>query len=80
MTDIIRDSLNYFKYIDKDDSIEATFYLIEDVDKIAEVYDGTHTLVVLKDLNALNTKEIKLKAKILNYLEKNKLILDIKAS
>ena len=69
ITDIIRDSLNYFKYIDKDDSIEATFYLIEEVDKLAEVYDKTHTLVVLKDLNALNSRDSKLKAKLLNYLE-----------
>lgn len=69
VTDVLRDSLNYFKYIEKDDAIEATFYLIEDVDKLAEVYNGSHTIVVLKDINVLNTKEAKLKAKLLNYLE-----------
>ena len=69
VTDIIRDALSYFKYIEKDDGIEATFYLIEEVDKIAEIYNQKHTIVVLKDIDVLNTKEIKLKAKILNYLE-----------
>ena len=69
VTDIIRDSLSYFKYIEKDDGIEATFYLIEEVDKLAEVYNEQHTIVVLKDINVLNTREQKLKAKLLNYLE-----------
>ena len=69
VTDIIRDALSYFKYIEKDDGIEATFYLIEEVDKNAEIYNQKHTIVVLKDIDVLNTKEIKLKAKILNYLE-----------
>ena len=69
VTDIVRDSLNYFQYIEKDDAIEATFYLIEDVDKLAEVYTKEHTIVVLKDINVLNTREAKVKAKLLNYLE-----------
>ena len=69
VTDIVRDSLNYFQYIEKDDAIEATFYLIEDVDKLAEVYTKGHTIVVLKDINVLNTREAKVKAKLLNYLE-----------
>lgn len=69
VTDVLRDSLNYFRYIEKDDAIEATFYLIEEVDKLAEIYNKTHTIVVLKDLNVLNTKDAKLKAKLVNYLE-----------
>ena len=69
VTDVVRDSLNYFRYIEKDDAIEATFYLIEDVDKLSEVYTKGHTIVVLKDINVLNTREAKVKAKILNYLE-----------
>lgn len=69
VTDILRDSLNYFKYIEKDESIESTFYLIEEVDKLAEIYNGNNTIIVLKDINALNTREVKLKSKLLNYLE-----------
>lgn len=69
ITDIIRDSLSYFSYIEKDNAVESSFYLIEDIDKLAEIYSKNYTVIVIKDIKVLNTKEAKIKEKLLNVLE-----------
>ena len=38
ITDILRDSLTYFEYLKKDDSVEASFYLIEDAETLSNIY------------------------------------------
>ncbi|MCX4303685.1 MAG: AAA family ATPase [Clostridia bacterium] len=69
ITDILRDSLTYFEYLKKDDSVEASFYLIEDAETLSNIYSKEHTLIVLKNVSVLNTKDAKLREKILNVLE-----------
>lgn len=69
VTEIIRDSLTYFEYLSKDDSIEASFYLIEDADTLAKLYSKGHTLILLKNVSVLNTKDSKVKEQLLNVLE-----------
>lgn len=69
ITDILRDSLTYFEYLEKDDSVEASFYLIEDAETLSNIYSKEHTLIVLKNVSVLNTRDSKLREKILNVLE-----------
>lgn len=69
ITDILRDSLTYFGYLSRDDSIEASFYLIEDAETLANIYAKEHTLIVLKNVSVLNTRDSKLREKILKVLE-----------
>lgn len=71
ITDILRDSLTYFGYLSKDDSVEASFYLIEDAETLSKIYEKAHTLIVLKNINVLNTKDAKLRNQMLNVLETN---------
>ena len=69
ITDILRDSLTYFGYLSKDDSVEASFYLIEDAETLSKIYEKGHTLIVLKNISVLNTKDAKLRDQMLNVLE-----------
>lgn len=69
ITDILRDSLTYFGYLSKDDSVEASFYLIEDAETLSKIYEKGHTLIVLKNISVLNTKDAKLRNQMLNVLE-----------
>ena len=71
ITDILRDSLTYFGYLSKDDSVEASFYLIEDAETLSKIYEKGHTLIVLKNISVLNTKDAKLRNQMLNVLETN---------
>lgn len=71
ITDILRDSLTYFCYLSKDDSVEASFYLIEDAETLSKIYEKGHTLIVLKNISVLNTKDAKLRNQMLNVLETN---------
>ena len=69
ITDIIIDSLVYFEYIKEDNAVESSFYLIEEADKLTEIYNKGYTVILFKDVKVLNTKESKVKDKILNVLE-----------
>lgn len=69
ITDILRDSLTYFEYLSKDDCVEASFYLIEDSDTLSKIYQKEHTIIVLKNVSVLNTRDVKLKNQMLNVLE-----------
>lgn len=71
ITDILRDSLTYFSYLSKDDSVESSFYLIEDAETLSKIYEKGHTLIVLKNISVLNTKDAKLRNQMLNVLETN---------
>jgi Holliday junction resolvasome RuvABC ATP-dependent DNA helicase subunit len=69
ITDIIRDSLVFLKYIPRDEAVESTFYLIDDVAKLNEMYNKKNTIVVIKDISVLNSKDQKIKDKLLNVWE-----------
>lgn len=69
ITDVLRDSLNYFEYLSKDDSVEASFYLIEETESLSNIYKKGHTIIVLKNISVLNTREAKAREKMLNVLE-----------
>jgi len=69
ITDVLRDSLNYFEYLSKDDSVEASFYLIEEADTLSNIYKKGHTIILLKNISVLNTREAKAREKMLNVLE-----------
>lgn len=67
ITDIIRDALVSLRYLSKDEAVESSFFVIDDIDKLQEMYNQNNTIIVLKDISVLNTKDSKIKDKILDY-------------
>lgn len=67
---IIIDSFCYYGYMKNDEAVERSFFIVDDVANITDLYNNHHSLVVFKDVDGLLNKDKALKDKLLNVFEK----------
>ena len=72
---VLLDAGNIFSYLKEGQGATYTLYDIDDVEKIADMYNNKNSVVLLKDFEGFNTQEDKFKARFINkfneYLSKN---------
>ena len=70
---IITESSLYFSYIKMGDTIETSFYDLEKVDEIDEIYSDENSFILLKDFEGLISSDSKFQERILHRLEEKSL-------
>ena len=72
---IVLDAGNIFNYLKEGQSATYTLYDIDDVEKVADLYDSKNSMVILKDFEGFISKEDRFKDRFINkfneYLSKN---------
>jgi len=72
---VLLDAGNIFSYLKEGQGATYTLYDIDDVEKIADIYNNKNSVVLLKDFEGFNTQEDKFKDRFINkfneYLSKN---------
>lgn len=72
LIDIINDFVIYFSYIRKADCVQASLYSLEKIDALEEIYSEKNSLIILKDIEGLNSQEQLFKDKFWHKIdEKN---------
>ena len=75
IVDILDSAINLFNYSQKGKINDISVYNINDIEKLEEEYKKLNSVIILKDLNALNQKEQEYKDRFWNkieeYYEKN---------
>ena len=66
---IVNDSTIYFSYIRKVDCVQASLYALEKVDAVEEIYSDNNSIIVLKDIEGLNSQEQIFKDKFWHRIE-----------
>ena len=70
--DIVNDFVIYFLYIRRADCVQASLYTLEKVDGVEEIYSEKNSIIVLKDIEGLNSQEQLFKDKFWHRIaEKN---------
>ncbi len=69
IVNIIIDGFTYFGYMKNDEAVERSFYVVEDVTHITDLYNRTHSLVIFKDTDGLLNKDKATRDKLLNIWE-----------
>ena len=70
---IITEASLYFEYIKMGDTVETSFYDLEKVDEIDEIYSQENSFIVLKDFEGLISQDSKFQDRILHRLEEKSL-------
>ena len=72
LIDIINDFVIYFSYIRKADCVQASLYSLEKIDALEEIYSEKNSIIILKDIEGLNSQEQLFKDKFWHKIdEKN---------
>lgn len=66
---IVNDSTIYFSYIRRVDCVQTSLYTLEKVDAVEEIYSENNSIIVLKDLEGLNSQEQIFKDKFWHRIE-----------
>lgn len=69
IVDIISDTVTFFSYIKRGTTIETSFYNIEKLEQIEEIYSKKNSVVVLKDFEGLLAKEKEFKDRFLHNMK-----------
>jgi len=67
--DMLREAATYFSYIPKGDTVETSFYALEKVEQLNEVYKQPHQVMVWEDMEAFLNKEVALQERFWHQLE-----------
>lgn len=67
--DIISDVATCFEYVKQGDTVEVSFYNLEKVEQIEEIYSSRNSIIVLKDFESLAAKEESFKSRFLHNFE-----------
>ena len=70
---IITEASLYFEYVRMGDTVETSFYDLEKVDEIDEIYSAENSFIVLKDFEGLIKEDSKFQERILHRLEEKSL-------
>ena len=70
---IITEASLYFEYIKMGDTVETSFYDLEKVDEIDEIYSSENSFIVLKDFEGLIKQDSKFQERVLHRLEEKAL-------
>lgn len=69
IVNIIIDGFTYFKYMKNNETVERSFFVVENSNNISELYDKQNSLVIFKDLSSLLNKDKFERDKLLTILE-----------
>lgn len=69
IVEIVSDAATYFSYIPQGDTVETSFYALEKVEQIADIYKDPHQVIVWEDIDAFLNKEIEVQEKFWHQLE-----------
>ena len=68
-TDLIGDSATFFQYVKKGYSAEFSFYNLEKIDQVNEIYNKENSIILMKDIEAINSEEQNFKNKFWHRVE-----------
>ena len=71
ITNILNKLFNYFSYTKKGKTQEISLYDLEKIEQLNDIYNSQNNVIVLKDFEAINTKEKDFKEKFLYKLNEN---------
>ena len=66
---IVNDFTIYFSYVRRVDCVQASLYTLEKVDAVEEIYSEKNSIIVLKDLEGLNSQDQIFKDKFWHRIE-----------
>lgn len=69
LTNILLEGFEYFKYIKNKEAAERSLYLVDDMSHISDMYTGSTSLVIFKDVDGLLNKDKPTRDKLLKIWE-----------